>query len=99
MSTPEPIIIDRSSNRDGATFAVDSRSLKRLRAAFGPALHLRDRIFLTHETPAELNLVPEAIAPHIVRLLTGLTEEQLKPLGGVLFRDPVTEKALPRTAA
>jgi hypothetical protein len=95
----EPIIIHRSANRDGATFAVDHRSLKRLREAFGPAVHARKRIFLTHEKPTELNLVQEGIAPHIVTLLTGLTEEQLKPLGGVIFQDPVTEEDLPRTAA
>jgi hypothetical protein len=95
----DPIIIHRSANRDGATFALDHRSLKRLRDAFGPAVHARKRIFITHEQPDELNLVQEGIAPHIVTLLTGLTEEQLKPLGGVIFQDPVTEQDLPRTAA
>jgi len=37
------------------------------------------------------------IAKQIIQLLTGLSEERIHPLGGVIFRDPVTERNLPRT--
>src|SRR5262245_6170233 len=87
-----PIVIYRSANRDGATFALEPGSLRRLRAAFGPAVHARPRVFIAHETPADYEHVQGAIVPHVVRLLTGLSEERLQPLGGVTFRDPVTDQ-------
>jgi biopolymer transport protein ExbD len=95
----EPIVIYRSVTRDGATFALEPRSLDRLREAFGAAVHARDRIFIAHETRADYEQVQGAIAPQIVALLTGLGEERLQSIGGVVFRDPVTERDLPRTAA
>jgi hypothetical protein len=95
----EPIIIYRSVNRDGATFALDPQSLDRLRAAFGSAVRARDRIFITHETRADYEQVQGAIASQIVMLLTGIGEDRLRSLGGVVFRDPVSERDLPRTAA
>lgn len=99
MRDAEPIIIYRSVNRDGATFTVEPRSLERLRAAFGPAVRARDRIFVAHETRADYGEVQGNIASQIVMLLTGLSEDRLRSLGGVVFRDPVSEKDLPRTAA
>jgi hypothetical protein len=93
---PVPVVIHRSVNRDGETYAVEARSLKRVRAAFGSAAHVRPRIFIAHETLADYEHVHGAVAPQIVMLLTGLSEEQLGPLGGVIFRDPVTERDLPR---
>ncbi|AGP39208.1 hypothetical protein BE04_02970 [Sorangium cellulosum] len=98
-ATAEPIVIYRSINRDGATFALEPRSLDRLRATFGSAVRARDRIFIAHETRADYEEVQGSIAPQIVVLLTGLSEDRLRPLGGVVFRDPVSEKDLPRTAA
>lgn len=99
MAPADPIVIYRSSNRDGATFALEPRSLDRLRAAFGSAVHARDRIFLAHETRADQEQVQGSIASQIVMLLTGLGEDRLQALGGVVFRDPVSERDLPRTAA
>ena len=95
----EPIIIYRSVNRDGATFALEPLSLDRVRAAFGAAVRARDRIFITHETRADYDQVQGSIASQIVTLLTGLDEDRLRSLGGVVFRDPVSEQDLPRTAA
>jgi hypothetical protein len=94
---PAPIVIHRGVDRDGETFALEPRSLQRLRAAFGSAVHARSRIFIAHETRADYEHVHGAIAPQVIVLLTGLDEERLKPLGGVTFRDPVTDRDLPRT--
>ena len=74
-------------------------SLDRLRAAFGPAVRARDRIFVAHETRADYGEVQGTIASQIVILLTGLSEDRLSTLGGIVFRDPVSEQDLPRTAA
>ncbi|MBX3232511.1 MAG: hypothetical protein KIT84_16170 [Labilithrix sp.] len=53
-------------------------------------------MFIAHETKADYEHVQGAIAPQIIQLLTGLTEERLIALGGVTFRDAVTDQELPR---
>jgi biopolymer transport protein ExbD len=93
---PSPIVVFRSVNRDGETFALEPRSLERLRKELGTAVHARPRIFIAHETRADYEHVHVAVAQQIIQLLTGVTEERLRPLGGVTFRDPVTERDLPR---
>jgi hypothetical protein len=90
-----PFVIFRSVNRDGETFAIEPRSLERLRAEFGPALHARPRIFIAHEGRIDREHVLRSVVPQIVHLLTGLPEEKLVPLGGITFRDPVTDQDLP----
>ncbi len=93
---PAPLVIFRGVDRDGATYALEPRSLERLRKELGSAVHVRPRVFIAHETKADYEHVQGAIAPQIIQLLTGLTEEQLIPLGGVTFREAVTEQELPR---
>lgn len=93
---PAPLVIFRSVNRDGETYALEPSSLQRLRHEFGSAVHARPRLFIAHETKADYEHVQGAIAPQIIQLLTGLTEELLVPFGGVTFRDAVTEQELPR---
>jgi len=91
-----PLVILRGVDRDGATYALEPRSLERLRRELGSAVHVRPRVFIAHETKADYEHVQGTIAPQIIQLLTGLTEERLIPLGGVTFRDAVTEQDLPR---
>jgi biopolymer transport protein ExbD len=93
----KPIVIYRSVNRDGETYALESRSLQRLRDALGAAVHAHPRVFIAHETKADYEAVHGAIVQQVIQLLTGVTEERLRPLGGVSFRDPVTEQELRRT--
>jgi hypothetical protein len=61
--------------------------------------HARPLVFLAHEKKKNTDRehVEDAVAPQIIQLLTGVTEEQLRPLGGVVFRDPVSERDLPRS--
>jgi hypothetical protein len=91
-----PIVVFRSVNRDGETYALEPRSLEKLRQELGSAVHARPRVFVAHETRADYEHIHGAIAQQIIQLLTGVTEERLGPLGGVIFRDPVTERDLPR---
>lgn len=82
-----PIIIYRSVNRDGQTFALEPSARARLRIAFGDAVHLHPRVFIAHETKADqLALRPE-LAEQVVQLLTGVSATKLQALGGVEFRD------------
>ena len=94
---PAPLVIHRSVNRDGETYALEPSSLDRLREELGSAMHARPRVFIAHETKADYEHVHGAIAPQIIQLLTGVAEEHLSRLGGVVFRDAVTQRELPRT--
>jgi hypothetical protein len=96
---PEPIIVYRSVNGNGETFAVEPQSLRRLRATFGVGLRSHPRVFIAHDVLADRDHIQDSVAPQVVALLTGLSEERLKSLGGVIFRDPVTERDLPRVEA
>lgn len=89
-----PIVIYRSVNRDGATFALAPGSLARLRQRFGGAVRAHPRIFIAHETRDDYKHLNASIVPQIVSLLTGLSVDHLKSLGGVTFRDPVTDRDL-----
>jgi hypothetical protein len=91
-----PIVIHRSVNRDGETFALEPGSLERLRQEFGLAIHPRPRVFIAHESKADYEHVHGDIAGQVIQILTGMAEERLSAIGGVSFRDPVTEQELPR---
>jgi len=90
-----PLVVYRSVNRDGETYALEPRSLDRIREALGDAVHVRPRIFVAHETRADYEHMHGAIAQQVIQLLTGVAQERLQPLGGVIFRDPATELDLP----
>ena len=96
LRTEEPIVIHRSVNRDGETFALEPRSLDRLSRNFGGAVRPHPRVFIAHETRADYEHVHDDIARQVIVILTGLQEERLSGLGGVIFQDPVTEQELPR---
>lgn len=95
----DPIVIYRSVNRDGATFALKPSSRELLQQRFGDAVHIRSRVFIAHETKADYDSVHGGVAPQVVQLLTGLSAERLREFREVEFRDPVTESAIPMSAA
>ena len=94
-----PIVIYRSLNREGATFALKPSSRELLKERLGDAVHIRPRVFIAHETRADYDAVHTDLAPQIVQLLTGLSVQHLEELGGVAFRDPETETDIPQSAA
>lgn len=87
----EPIVIYRSVNREGQTFALKPTSRQFLRNRFGSSVHSSPRVFIAHETKANLDELHGSIAEQVIHLLTGVSSERLKDIGGVVFRDPVTE--------
>lgn len=93
---PSPFVVYRSVNGNGETYALEPRSLTRLRRELGAAVHARPRVFIAHELRADYEHVDGAIAGQVIHLLTGISEDRLRPLGGVIFRDPVTDRDLPR---
>jgi hypothetical protein len=95
MASADPIVIYRSVNREGATFALKPGSRERLKERFGDAMHLRARVFISHETQADYEALRSDLASQVVQLLTGLSTERLTEVGGVVYRDPETEQEIP----
>jgi hypothetical protein len=94
LEASAPIIIYRSVNRDGQTFALDPLSRMRLRETLGDAVHMHPRVFIAHETAADYARVRADLAAQLIPLLTGVSEIRLIEFGGVSFRDPATEAEL-----
>ena len=91
---PEPIIIYRDTDRDGATYTLSAESARRIREAF-PGVHIPPRIFIAHETRADYETIHGTMRGQIVLLLTGLSEAQLSRLGpvryGIRYRKRILE--------
>lgn len=96
LEPSDPIIIYRSVNRDGQTFAIEPLSLERLRRSLGDQVHVRPVVFVAHESPADQDQLDEDVVAQVIRLLTGVAEATLAPLGGVSLRDPITDDELER---
>jgi hypothetical protein len=97
LEPSDPIIIYRSVNRDGQTFALEPLSRDRLRQSFGNAVRVRPRVFIAHETAADHGQLHGDLVAQIVQLLTGVSEAKLASLGGVSLRDPVTDEEIERS--
>jgi hypothetical protein len=94
VNSVAPIVIYCASNREGMTFALKPASREQLEAKFGPEARLRSRIFIGHETRGHNDAIHGTFASQVVQLLTGLSEERLKELGDVVFRDSQTDTDL-----
>ncbi len=92
-------MIYRSVTRDGETFALEPQSRERLEAEFGTVARLHSRVFIGHETRADFETIHSSIVPQVVQLLTGLSLERLQPVGGVVFRDPTTDREIRQSSA
>ena len=95
----EPLIIYRSVNREGATFALKPGSRERVQSRFGDAAHVRPRIFIAHDTRVNYDEMHVGLASQVVQLLTGLSSQRLQELGEVVFLDPETDAEIPQSAA
>ena len=91
VAPADPIVVYRSVDREGATFALKPSSRDRVKTRFGDAVRLRSRVFIAHEARAEDTETLGDLGPQVVRLLTGLSKERLEgDLDRVVFRDPET---------
>ena len=89
----ETLVIYRSSNRDGATYALPNRSRNLIQERFGRTLSIRSRIFIAHapdEDPKELDALPTASREALVTMITTLKPDEASAFQ-IEFRDPVTE--------
>lgn len=90
----EPLVVHRSVDRTGATYALDRRARERLRELYGSDRSLPPRVFIAHETGTDYERIHGTVRNLVVQLLTGLSEERLQALGPIEFVDPVTEQRL-----
>ena len=95
----EPLIVSCSADRDGVTYGLDLATRRRLKQRFGNDVHTARRIFIAHDTASSFEEIHGPLRKQLVSLLTGLSEDRLKELGPVEFRDPATEGALARVEA
>lgn len=96
VQASEPLVVYRSVDRDGATYALSRSARDRVRAAYGGAAHLPPRVYIAHETDADYRSIHGSVRRQVALLLTGLSDDRLSTLGEVRFVDPVTEQELER---
>jgi hypothetical protein len=89
----EPLIIYASKEVDGYTYRLHPDSRERVLKA-NPTPRSFPRIFVSYDVGDDYKALRREMRPELVSLLTGLSEEEVRALGGVEFQDPKTEKKL-----
>jgi hypothetical protein len=93
------VTIFRSTDLDGATYALAPESRAAIQKAF-PGVHLAPRMFVAHETREDFELVHGSMRGQIIQILAGVSEERLhSALGPVRFCDPVTDREISASPA
>lgn len=90
---PEPIVIYRTVNGNGETFALKPSSARRIRDHFH--VEPRPRVFIAHDTKADFDAVRADMENAVIQLLAGVTKDELSKHARVEFQDPVLETVLP----
>jgi hypothetical protein len=96
-SPPRPLVVYVSDDRAGVTFALEPRVRRTLQARFVGS-HPSPRVFIGQETRAAFEEM-HPILRQVLLILTGVSEERLRELGPVEFREPVTERVLKELTA
>jgi hypothetical protein len=78
---------------DGYTYQLHPLSEDRVRQKH-PAPKTFPRIFISDDTKDDITAVLGPVADQLVPLLTHLSPEEARELGGAEFRDPVTDRVL-----
>jgi hypothetical protein len=87
------IIVDVGRQMDGATFRLSPRTQAQL-AARKLGNPLASSLFVTFATKEAFERIHGPMLTQIVKMLTGLTEEQIADLGGFRFVDPADREVL-----
>jgi hypothetical protein len=78
---------------DGGTYSVPPITMRRIRKAFPDALMNR-HIFIGYDATKDYNRFQRPIWDTLIKLLTGLTLQQIAHLGGAYIYDMDAEKVL-----
>ncbi len=90
----EPLVILRSTDSDGATYALSATAPRRVRDRFGDAVHLVPRVYVAHADASDYAEIHGSTRGLIAQLLTGLAPERLGECGEIRFLDAVSERDL-----
>jgi hypothetical protein len=83
-----PIVVDVGKQMNGATFLLDYRTEAMLSAQIPGWAPPSDRVFLGFDKPWDWERIQGPMWTQIVMLLTGLSEKQIRDLGGFVFIMP-----------
>jgi hypothetical protein len=89
----EPIFVWVGRDRNGATFALDPASQRRVLQAY-PGARVWPRLSLGQQRDGDFAQLDEAVQARVLTLLMSLDEAKLATLGPILFMDPDTEAAI-----
>lgn len=89
----EALVVYRSVDGTGATYALERRTRERVRA-YAQSATLPPRVFIAQESGTDYERVHGSVRNLVVQMLTGLSKERLESIGPVEFVDPVTEQRL-----
>lgn len=84
-----PLEIHVGLQRDGCAYELRPRSRDLVRSRFPHARPARS-LFVGYDSQADFEAVHGPMWDQVALMLTGLTAEQLRGLGGYVVRDPVT---------
>jgi hypothetical protein len=89
----DPLVISVGIQHDGAAYELHPRSQRRIEEKF-PGLKLLPVVFLGHRRASEFDTLQPPRWKQMALLLTGLTEEQIAEMGGVVLYSPEREQVL-----
>lgn len=89
----QPIFIFMGITSEGVTYELDTASQERLRQV--PGARPVRKVFFAYDREAVYEKRHELFDHQVVRLLTGLSVERLKELGGVELYDPRSQTTTP----
>jgi hypothetical protein len=80
-----PIVVDVGKQMTGATFLLDHETEAMLSSQIPGWAPTSDRIFIGFDKPWGFERIQSPMWTQIVMLLTGLSEKQIRDLGGLTF--------------
>lgn len=93
----DKIIVEVGKQLDGYTFRLSPRTRTRLEREL-PNLPPATSLFVGFDTQGDFEKIHGPMWQQIVSILTGLSEDRLKKLGGYDFVDPLTNRVIHRSA-
>lgn len=92
----DPLIIEVGQQGDGSVYELRPESVRRI-LQHVPQAAVASSLFIGTYRPEDRAQIQEARWREIVRLLTGLSEEQIHQMGEIMVFDPVAGQVLWRS--
>jgi len=89
----EKIIVWVGKDWDGFTFRLRPQTREMLSRKF-PDAQMLPQISISYDTKSGFEAIHGPIYRHVLELLTGLTYDEIKSIGGGVFVDAVSEQAI-----